>query len=103
MGVNQVEYHVGSQDIDQVIDKCKQEGIKFMSYSPLCGPCDISDPKDSLITGDLVTKIGAKYGKSGSQVALRYVVQQALTTDYFGESSQNPTTRLIWPRTLISL
>jgi len=92
--VNQVEYHVGSQDIDQVIDKCKQEGIHFMSYSPLCGPCEISDPKDSLITGDLVTSIGSKYGKSGSQVALRYIVQQALANpDYFGgviPKSNNP-------------
>jgi diketogulonate reductase-like aldo/keto reductase len=75
--VNQVEYHVGSQDIDDVIAKCKQEGIHFMSFSPLCGPCDISGhPEYSLITGDLVTSIGAKYGKSGSQVALRFIVQQ---------------------------
>jgi len=82
--INQVEYHIGSQDIDQVIAKCKEAGIHFMSYSPLCGPCEISDPKYSLINGDLVTGIGAKYGKSGSQVSLRYIVQQALTTDYFG-------------------
>jgi diketogulonate reductase-like aldo/keto reductase len=92
--VNQVEYHIGSQDIDSVIEKCKQEGIHFMSYSPLCGPCEITDPKDSLITGDLVTSIGAKYGKSGSQVALRFVVQQALEhPDYFGgviPKSNNP-------------
>lgn len=91
--VNQVEYHVGSQDIDDVIDKCKQEGIRFMSFSPLCGPCEISDRKYSLITGDLVTSIGAKYGKSGSQVALRYIVQQALTTDHIGgviPKSDNP-------------
>jgi len=82
--INQVEYHVGSQDVDQVMDKCKAEGIRFMSFSPLCGPCQISDPKYSLINGDLVTSIGAKYGKSGSQVSLRYIVQQALTTDYIG-------------------
>jgi len=91
--VNQVEYHVGSQDIDDVIDKCKEAGIRFMSYSPLCGPCEISDPKYSLITGDLVTSIGAKYGKSGSQVALRYIVQQALTTEHIGgviPKSDNP-------------
>jgi diketogulonate reductase-like aldo/keto reductase len=80
--VNQVEYHVGSQDIDNVIQKCKETGIKFMSFSPLCGPCDISDPKDSLISGDLVTSIGAKYGKTGAQIALRWIVQQALTTDH---------------------
>jgi len=91
--VNQVEYHVGSQDIDEVIQKCKDEGIRFMSFSPLCGPCDIKDPKDSLITGDLVSGIGAKYGKSGSQVALRWVVQQAISTDYIAgviPKSNNP-------------
>merc|ERR1712070_866612 len=91
--VKQVEYHVGSGDVDDVIEKCKKEGIHFMSFSPLCGPCDISDPKYSLITGDLVTSIGAKYGKSGSQVALRYIVQQALHTEHFGgviPKSNNP-------------
>merc|ERR1712224_432667 len=64
-----------------------------MSFSPLCGPCDIDDPKNSLITGDLVTKIGAKYNKPGSSIALRWIVQQALTTDYIAgviPKSDNP-------------
>lgn len=78
--LNQVEYHVGSGDVDEVIEKCEGEGITFMSYSPLCGPCTYKDKsKESLIHGDLVTEIGSHYGKSGSQVALRYIVQQALT------------------------
>jgi diketogulonate reductase-like aldo/keto reductase len=75
--VNQVEYHVGSQDVDSVISKCQEMGTTFMSFSPLCGPCEY-EPSDSLINGDLVTEIGAKYGKSGPQVSLRYIVQQAL-------------------------
>lgn len=75
--INQVEYHVGSQDVDDVIEKCRKEGITLMSFSPLCGPCEYI-PEDSLITGNLVTEIGAKYGKSGSQVSLRFIVQQAL-------------------------
>lgn len=79
--INQVEYHVGAGDIDDVIQKCADEEIYFMSFSPLCGPCTY-EPEDSLITGDLVTEIGAKYGVSGSQVSLRWVVQQALTTAY---------------------
>jgi len=78
ISINQVEYHVGSQDIDGVIDICGQHNITFMSFSPLCGPCEIEDPKDSLITGDLVTSIGQQYGVSGSQVALRFIVQQSL-------------------------
>ena len=75
--INQVEYHIGSQDVDGVIEKCKNEGITFMSFSPLCGPCQY-EPEDSLVTGDLVTRIGAQYGKLGSQVSLRFIVQQAL-------------------------
>mmetsp|Transcript_1688 Transcript_1688/g.5077 ORF Transcript_1688/g.5077 Transcript_1688/m.5077 type:complete len:317 (-) Transcript_1688:24-974(-) len=75
--VNQVEYHVGSGDVDGVIEKCKENNIKFMSFSALCGPCDVT-PEDNLISGQLVTAIGAKYNVSGSQVSLRFVVQQAL-------------------------
>lgn len=79
--LNQVEYHVGSQDIDHVIDKCTKEGIYFMSFSPLCGPCDYKK-EDSLITGDLVTEIASHYpGKNGAQVSLRFIVQQALQGD----------------------
>ena len=75
--INQVEYHVGSQDVDGVIEKCQQEGITFMSFSPLCGPCEY-EPQDSLVSGTLVSEIGMKYNKTGSQVSLRYIVQQAL-------------------------
>jgi diketogulonate reductase-like aldo/keto reductase len=78
--INQVEYHVGSGDVDQVMTTCREEGIAFMSFSPLCGPCQLSDEDDSLISGTLVTEIGNKYNKTGSQVSLRYIVQQALTT-----------------------
>mmetsp|Transcript_18967 Transcript_18967/g.34420 ORF Transcript_18967/g.34420 Transcript_18967/m.34420 type:complete len:183 (-) Transcript_18967:108-656(-) len=78
--INQVEYHVGSGDVDQVMATCREEGIAFMSFSPLCGPCQLSDEDDSLISGTLVTEIGNKYNKTGSQVSLRYIVQQALTT-----------------------
>lgn len=35
--LNQVEYHIGSQDIDTVIETCTKFGITFMSFSPLCG------------------------------------------------------------------
>lgn len=76
--LNQVEYHAGSGDVDNVIDKCTYEGITFMSFSPLCGPCQY-DAKDSLIHGDLVTEIASHYpNKTGSQVSLRFIVQQAI-------------------------
>jgi diketogulonate reductase-like aldo/keto reductase len=75
--VNQVEFHIGSGDVDEVIEKCQKEKIYFMSFSPLCGPCDYK-PEDSLVTGDLVTSIGKKYNVTGAQVSLRWIVQQAL-------------------------
>ena len=58
--VNQVEYHVGSGDVDHVMEKCRENKIWFMSFSPLCGPCHYK-PADSLIDGDLVTSIAEKY------------------------------------------
>ncbi len=76
--INQVEYHVGSGDVDDVIPTCEKYGIHFMSFSPLCGPCN-NTAADNLITGDLVSKVAAHYdGVSGAQVSLRYIVQQAL-------------------------
>ncbi|KAH8055718.1 oxidoreductase [Aureococcus anophagefferens] len=76
--INQVEYHVGSGDVDDVIPTCEKYGIHFMSFSPLCGPCN-NTAGDNLITGDLVSKVAAHYdGVSGAQVSLRYIVQQAL-------------------------
>jgi len=93
--INQVEYHVGSQDIDAVMETCSDFGITFMSFSPLCGPCEYA-PSDSLVHGDLVTEIASEYKHgngtasfkgntattsdvvTGSQVALRYIVQQGI-------------------------
>ena len=74
--VNQVEYHVGSGDVDDIIEICKDLDITFMSFSPLCGPCEY-EPKDSLIHGDLVNEIASHYPNvTGSQVSLRYIMQQ---------------------------
>lgn len=92
--INQVEYHIGSQDIDNVIEVCSDFGITFMSFSPLCGPCSY-EPSESLVSGDLVTEIAAEYKHgngttssaaavrdnnivTGSQVALRYIVEQGI-------------------------
>jgi diketogulonate reductase-like aldo/keto reductase len=80
--INQVEYHVGSGDVDGVIEKCRQNQITFMSFSPLCGPCEY-EPKDSLINGDLVSDIARQYNVTGAQVSLRFVVQQALENDSY--------------------
>jgi len=89
---NQVEYHVGAQDVDHVIGKCAREKIFFQSFSPLCGPCTYT-PEDSLIDGTLVSRIAAKHNVSGSQVSLRFIVQQALEGKYIAgviPKSDNP-------------
>lgn len=75
--INQVEYHVGSGDADHVMEFCRQHRITFMSFSPLCGPCQY-EPQDSLISGDLVSGIAQRYNVTGAQVSLRFIVQQAL-------------------------
>mmetsp|Transcript_24859 Transcript_24859/g.69134 ORF Transcript_24859/g.69134 Transcript_24859/m.69134 type:complete len:359 (-) Transcript_24859:149-1225(-) len=75
--INQVEYHVGSQDVDDVIETCKTYGITFMSFSPLCGPCEYQ-PQDSLINGELVSDVAEKHGVQGNQVSLRYIVQKGI-------------------------
>jgi diketogulonate reductase-like aldo/keto reductase len=83
--LNQIIYHVGSGDVDHVMQYCRDHQITFMSFSPLCGPCKY-DPKDSLIDGDLVTDIAKNYPgvvTSGSQVSLRFIVQQALENDSY--------------------
>ena len=77
----QNQYHVGMGHDTQahLHDKAfmEEEGILYMAYSSLCGPCPNGGSKE-LIDGPLVTSIGKKYGKSGAQVSLRWVVQQGI-------------------------
>jgi diketogulonate reductase-like aldo/keto reductase len=80
--INQVEYHVGSGDLDVVKEKCRHYNITFMSFSPLCGPCQYK-AEDSLINGDLVNDIARQYNVTGAQVSLRFIVQQALANNSF--------------------
>jgi len=84
--INQVEYHVGMGSAGPEADDYKEwtlaQGIAFQSFSPLCGPCCMGEDPGTctydkeLITGDMVTSIGAKYGKTGPQIALKWLVQQ---------------------------
>lgn len=78
ISVNQVQFSIGTQDVDSVRETCSDLGITFMSFSPLCGPCKY-EPQDSLIDGDLVTEIASHYsGKTASQISLRFIVQQGI-------------------------
>jgi len=78
IAVNQVQYHVGMGTAGpNATDSkafCDKHGITYQSFSPLCGPCGTSE----LLNGPLVTAIGAKHGKSGAQVSLKWQVQQGI-------------------------
>jgi len=78
---NQVEYHIGmggaGVNATDGLQFMRQHGVAFLSFSTLCGPCGAAEHA-ALISGDLVTSIGAKYGKSGAQVSLKWAVQQGI-------------------------
>ena len=86
--VNQVEFHIGmgSAGVNATDDRAylESKGVTFQSFSPLCGPCCMGDTtgkctfNKDLITGDMVTSIGAKYNKTGAQVSLKWQVQQGI-------------------------
>lgn len=64
---NQVEYHP-FQKPDDVLEHCVKQGIMLTAYSPLA--------KGRVTSNSSLQKIGSRYGKSPSQVALRWLVQQ---------------------------
>lgn len=75
--VNQFQYHIGmSADPEGLISYCKAKGIVPQAYSPL------GDNTTELISGPLVSRIGAAHEKSGVQVALKWIWQNgvAVTT-----------------------
>lgn len=74
--VNQILYHVGmGADPGGIKRYLDAKGIRLQAYSALGAGTTGKPRTPELITGDLVTSIGAKYGKSGAQVSLRWVVQ----------------------------
>jgi len=79
VALNQNQYHIGMyhDSEDRLHDKkyTQSNGIVYMSYSSLCGPCPPPQNRE-LITGDLVAGIGRQYNKTGAQVSLRWLVQQ---------------------------
>lgn len=85
--LNQVEYHIGmgSAGGNATDDRAFHEsiGVTYQPFSQFCGPCCMGKPANctddkELLTGDLVTSIGDNYGKTGSQVSLRWLTQQGL-------------------------
>ncbi len=64
---NQVEYHV-LRPQPALAEYARAAGVAITAYSPLA--------KGRLADHPVLARIGAKYGKSASQVALRWLVQQ---------------------------
>lgn len=72
--VNQIEYHVGmGTDPEGLKSYLKEQNIAMQAYSPL------GDGSKELITGKLTTGIGARYNKTGAQVALRWITQSGVS------------------------
>lgn len=64
---NQVEYHP-YRNLDEMLSYCQNNDIILTAYSPLAEGLVVSDRT--------LSEIGEKYGKSPSQVVLRWLIQQ---------------------------
>jgi len=64
---NQIEYHV-YLDQSKVIAACRRHGLAITAYCPIARGRAGSD--------DVLKRIGTAHGKTASQVALRWLVQQ---------------------------
>lgn len=69
--VNQVETHVFNQQTESA--KIMEEfGTRIMSWGPF------AEGRNGFFTNPLLARIGAKYGKSVAQVALRWLIQRGV-------------------------
>jgi len=64
---NQVEYHPQLNQ-DALLALLRKHGLALVAYSPL--------GRGRIVKNPVLAKIGAKYGKSASQVALNWLVRQ---------------------------
>jgi len=69
--VNQVETHVFQQQVEakKYMDEM---GCQIMAWGPL------AEGKNGFFTNETLINIGKKYGKTGPQVALRYLTQRGV-------------------------
>lgn len=67
--VNQVEFHVFLYQ-KELLEFCKNEGIVLTAYSPLA--------RGEVLGNEVLKKIGEKYDKTESQVALRWLIEKGL-------------------------
>ena len=64
---NQVEWHP-FVDQTETVAACRKHGLSVTAYSPLA--------KGKTMSDDVLSTIGMNYGKTGGQVALRFLLQQ---------------------------
>lgn len=67
--VNQVEFHP-FLNRKALLDYCQEKGIQLEAYSSLARGRKLADPR--------LAEIGARYGKSAAQVALRWALQHEI-------------------------
>ena len=70
--VNQVEIHPFHQQVE-AIEVMKKYGVQPQAWAPF------AQGKNDLFTNPTLTEIGAKYDKSASQVALRFLIQKGVS------------------------
>ena len=71
--VNQIEANIYAQRPNE-IEWFKKLGISLMADSPL-GHGKLPD----LVKEEILTRIGSKYGKTGAQVSIRFLIQLGFT------------------------
>ena len=69
--VNQIQVHVGmGDDPSSLLSYCSAKGIVVQAYSPL--------GDGNLVKDKSLAQVGAAHGKSGAQVALKWLVDKGL-------------------------
>ena len=64
---NQVEYHP-YLDQNKVLAACRAHDLALVAYSPVA--------KGRVKNAEVLTRIGARYGKTAAQICLRWLIQQ---------------------------
>ncbi|MBS3786574.1 aldo/keto reductase [Candidatus Bipolaricaulota bacterium] len=65
---NQVKYHLG-MDLTAMLNYCQENGILLTAYSPL--------GRGKVLQSEELPRIGARYGKTPGQIALKWLIRQA--------------------------
>ena len=70
---NQIQFHpFEPESVMETVDYCQKKGIAITAYSPLGGIMD----KDRSHANEVLNDFSTKYGKSVSQIMLRWAIQR---------------------------